>query len=975
MIEVMLKHVFVAFLLISFICFLYGIYNIYIEVEENACRMTYMFQKPQFSEVKIDNKLYAQYGLFHYYEGAFRSDGYQNNLNGLPIIFVPGNGGSYKQGRSLASVAIRKALDDGNNIHMDYFTVDFNDELSAIYGGYLEDQKLFLKICIKSVLALYKHLDNNNKSVVLIGHSMGGKIAQSVLTDNDTVKLINTVIFISSPLDNPVVNIDTEMNLFYEKTNKMLMETRSQNLLSNANICTNTVFLQEIAKKFSIAQQSNKSLTENVLLISIGGGNRDLLVRAGLTSSRFSDIHAMTSSIPNVWVSCDHLSSVWCYQLVVVINKFLFEIAVTDSLNNAMFNHKKTDRLTTAVRHFSKFKNRINIHEVGLLKENNDQDLWHEDFKRVFQKRFKKAVKQNYNHMISLRKFETYQKLYIEINNFHDKHWLYGCTAQTLWNGKNVCESGFSIDQYVEKMPFKDKVRSMAILDLNNLRKTFLNWTHVVAHITSIDQPMNLNVDIYNSKERHFNIIMPRWYNFLKANIINETMQGSLYYKVYIQDLDESFQTLRVNIDPLSCSNSYNVITKICVPWAHGFIQYKTLSETTKGSSIYISTPFDRPYKNNESIVLEIFLDAACRYKISYQFSLDVTLSRIVLEFYHWLPSHIIAVFIIVLRNHIFLFEKKTLKHIRPYSGIFQFSSIYVIPTCRILRKFLVQFEFLSIPKLTTSSLIVPFIIHATAIVISVAANGCVLLTLFLTGGFIHKIFFRVTDLQKTKYAIFRPLLTSLPFTFIAFSIGVAVSTCSGIALIVASIVYFILLLNAYRRHLTHIATGLSKKRQDQTDTMFTPHSNINKIRCTKEDNKIEDDNFKTIHETEKLPNSYKMEEIQYFPFHLSMFFLLLALTLLNIPVTIAWFKSYSRNFSNSSLIPSIAVLGSLCLFLQLNVSFHKFGNNVTSLLLYLCASACILYCQEDLYRLNLIIATVFIIILIKEILARIMKR
>lgn len=43
-------------------------------------------------------------------------------FNGAPVIFVPGNGGSYKQCRSFASVALRKGLEENWQKHLDYFT-------------------------------------------------------------------------------------------------------------------------------------------------------------------------------------------------------------------------------------------------------------------------------------------------------------------------------------------------------------------------------------------------------------------------------------------------------------------------------------------------------------------------------------------------------------------------------------------------------------------------------------------------------------------------------------------------------------------------------------------------------------------------------------------------------------------------------------------------------------------------------------
>ncbi len=78
-------------------------------------------------------------------------------MSGIPVIFVPGNSGSHKQVRSLASVSLRKAADDDDvPFHFDYFAVDFDEEFSALYGGTLEGQAQFLEECVQHVLGMYK---------------------------------------------------------------------------------------------------------------------------------------------------------------------------------------------------------------------------------------------------------------------------------------------------------------------------------------------------------------------------------------------------------------------------------------------------------------------------------------------------------------------------------------------------------------------------------------------------------------------------------------------------------------------------------------------------------------------------------------------------------------------------------------------------------------------------------------------------
>lgn len=50
--------------------------------------------------------------------------------------------------------------------------VDFDEEYSAFFGGVLDDQSIYLELCIKAVLNLYKGLPNPPTSVSIVAHSM-----------------------------------------------------------------------------------------------------------------------------------------------------------------------------------------------------------------------------------------------------------------------------------------------------------------------------------------------------------------------------------------------------------------------------------------------------------------------------------------------------------------------------------------------------------------------------------------------------------------------------------------------------------------------------------------------------------------------------------------------------------------------------------------------------------------------------------
>lgn len=239
-----------------------GIYEFIIEKEPNKCAMSYMYELPQYINLNVSH---AKYSLFAYGEGPLSEKVQKLDFSGIPVLFIPGNAGSFRQVRSLASIGLRKAIEESKyKTHFDYFAANFVEEYSALYGGTLQDQADFVRQSIRIILGLYKGLDKRPQSVILVGHSIGGLIAKSLFLDPDfdqgQVKIIVTL---ATPHHAPVVNADPKIQDFYTKLDNFW----------NYN---------EIEKKF--------------LLVSIGGGVQDAQVRPGLTWSAQADINVQVKT-------------------------------------------------------------------------------------------------------------------------------------------------------------------------------------------------------------------------------------------------------------------------------------------------------------------------------------------------------------------------------------------------------------------------------------------------------------------------------------------------------------------------------------------------------------------------------------------------------------------------------------------------------------------------------------------------------
>lgn len=300
---------------------------LYLQVDPHGCVMSRM--SPTYIELKgfdtEHSRFAAKYSLYLYREEGV--DEYTSDnigLRGAPVLFIPGNAGSYKQVRSLSSEASRYYYNSLRNDAdaakegiraFDFFTINFNEDLSAFHGQTLFDQAEYVNEAVAYILSLYH--DSNRlrrdpslpdpSSVILIGHSMGGIVARTVLvTPKYQANSVNTIITMSTPHARAPVTFDSDIVSLYNQVNDYWRES----------------YLQKWAR--------NNPLYHTTL-ISIAGGGRDTTVPSDYTSiaSLVPESHGFTvftSTIPNVWTSMDHLAITWADQVRQVLIRSLYEV-------------------------------------------------------------------------------------------------------------------------------------------------------------------------------------------------------------------------------------------------------------------------------------------------------------------------------------------------------------------------------------------------------------------------------------------------------------------------------------------------------------------------------------------------------------------------------------------------------------------------------------------------------------------------
>ncbi|KAK3019118.1 hypothetical protein RJ639_004110, partial [Escallonia herrerae] len=365
----------------------------------NGCNMTYMY--PTYIPLPSpENVSSAKYGLYLYHEGWKKIDFSEHlkKLSGVPVLFVPGNGGSYKQVRSLAAESDRAyqggplenmfyqeaslTLEEGGvemdvaglsmpsqySRMLDWFAVDLEGEHSAMDGRILEEHTEYVVYAIHRVLVgfvfcaaellrcwtLLKQREEGDKlmevdrflsllildqykesrdarvaegaaiygslpkTVLLVGHSMGGFVARAAVVHPHLRKTaVETILTLSTPHQSPPVALQPSLGRYYARIN------------------------QEWRKGYEVhtsqtGHSLSRSLLTHVVVVSISGGVHDYQVRSQLESldGIVPPTHGFmigSTEMKNVWLSMEHQVILWCNQLVVQVSHTLLSLVDSES--------------------------------------------------------------------------------------------------------------------------------------------------------------------------------------------------------------------------------------------------------------------------------------------------------------------------------------------------------------------------------------------------------------------------------------------------------------------------------------------------------------------------------------------------------------------------------------------------------------------------------------------------------------------
>ncbi|KAJ9120760.1 hypothetical protein QFC22_002692 [Naganishia vaughanmartiniae] len=311
-----------------------------VDLDTWGCRMSWM--SPNY--VRLDGpggrdlkRLDRKYALWLYREGGLQSD---LKPTGVPVLFIPGNAGSFKQVRSIASSAAHQfyernaqhgsmndaAEDIANSAdwqELDFFATDFNEEYSAFHSATLEDQSLYVSYAIQYILDMYPAASPASQSIILVGHSMGGIVARHAVT-RLTDPRVSTIITMSTPHLIPPVTFERGMQVVYD-----VIEA----------------FWRSAWLDRQFVVDSSEEEHGLPVLVSICGGSADTQISsdscaleplkiehkstspATVHSTDMGTFAVFTTGMEGIWTGVDHQAMVWCDQVRRTVATTLLDLS------------------------------------------------------------------------------------------------------------------------------------------------------------------------------------------------------------------------------------------------------------------------------------------------------------------------------------------------------------------------------------------------------------------------------------------------------------------------------------------------------------------------------------------------------------------------------------------------------------------------------------------------------------------------
>lgn len=246
----------------------------------------------------------------------------------------------------------------------------------------------------------------------------------------------------------------------------------------------------------------------------------------------------MSTAMSKVWVESDHKCIVWCLQLVLVVNRFLYSIIAPTKYKEKnskglSFIDDKSIRLAKAEQHFLGHQPVSNDGKIRVMESPNVAD-WYEDNRRIFTEKYKNGINKTRIQMIRLIDSILHRSLRVDVINQETDDWVFGCEANEVNGMSRYCSKAISLSNYTVKIPSELPDRVTLLLNLHDLKEKYPQWTHVLLKFAPTREPFQFSVDVHNPSDREIKVQMPKFYSFGTVKLLDDTLLGASYYKMEV---------------------------------------------------------------------------------------------------------------------------------------------------------------------------------------------------------------------------------------------------------------------------------------------------------------------------------------------------------------------------------------------------------------------------------------------------------
>ncbi|TNN17077.1 GPI inositol-deacylase isoform 1 [Schistosoma japonicum] len=585
----------------------------------------------------IDIKKVLDMGTSQYFSMLI----FKSRLYNLPVLFVTGSKGSFKTVRSLATTIYDLVQ---YNSPFDYYTVDLNEEQSALNGEIIERQTDFVDKAISTILGIYVILPNPPEHIVLIGHSVGSVVILNLLSTRWSLNQtkVKLVISLAGPLYQPVILPDRSMAQIHYRAHNYLNQ---------------------------ISMISNYPL----VIISITGGSRDRIVPdilgyIDLAYPGLNSLSLFTSSIQNVWASCDHRCILWCLQLMLRLNQGLMvhKSLSTDPTNRLnvfrnlfitkplLTNHTLHSKRDETPEFNLKSSQLISPHMLWIHKTNQGNSIM--DFYVPYNGlliKFGPYFDNPEQHVLFLvtNVSNNWLHLCIETNDTNDKHcdYIVPITSPYITRLPNPLTrtfigAGLITLSMIQKLP----IFSSLVLNFQDTKDLKL-YLVVSSDTNSLWDSITILIDTFHNVNQRIHSNLPNhpsllpFYEKNPVTIFNPNLTG-IFHRFYLPPefyyLSPSTISPSLLVKRTNCSIGKRFMGMITLNtiWCNYFHYVAIENEETEITfQLPISHVSLSNYLKESPSFIDLYLDPNCVYEVSVYYSLVSWFSQLIrLHFMHF---------------------------------------------------------------------------------------------------------------------------------------------------------------------------------------------------------------------------------------------------------------------------------------------------------------------------------------------------